>query len=102
MGTVLMDTGLTNMMLAAPDGPTPGDVPAGSRVTINLLAGKLHYSFKVGDFDDPLTPRKVSWIKPTHGVYVNTGLRALAAFDYLYDADGGYLGLRPVEDKPSS
>jgi hypothetical protein len=49
----------------------------------------------VGDTTDPLTPRKVNWLKPTHGVFVNTGLCALAAFDYLYDADGGYLGLRP-------
>lgn len=97
MGTVLIDTGLTNMMLAAPDGPSPGEVPAGARVTVHLLGGKLHYSFTSGDTADSLTPRKTTWIKPTHGVFVNTGLRALSAFDYLFDADGGYLGLRPVD-----
>jgi hypothetical protein len=100
MGTILMDTGLTNMMIAVPDNMATGDVAAGTKVTIDLLGGQLHYNFKVGDTADPLTPRKVTWIKPTHGVFVNTGLRALAAFDYLYDADGGYLGLRPAGNQP--
>jgi hypothetical protein len=96
MGTVLMDTGLTNMMLAAPEEPSSGDLPTGATVTVRLLDDKLRYTFKVGDQDDPVMPRKVTWIKPTHGVYVNTGLRAFALYDYLYDADGGYLGLRPI------
>ena len=95
MGTVLMDTGLTNMMIAMPDGPG-GDVMPGAKVTVGLLGGRLPYHFRVGDSRDPLTPRRVTWIIPTHGVFVNTGLRALSAFDYLYDADSGYLGLRPV------
>ena len=88
MGTILM--------IAMPEKTATDDIAAGTRVTVDLLGGQLHYSFKVGDTADPLTPRKVTWIKPTHGVYVNTGLRALAAFDYLYDADSGYLGLRPT------
>ncbi len=95
-GTVLMDTGLTNMMLAVPGGPAAGEVPPGEKVTVALLGGRLHYDFKAGDSADPLTPRRVTWITPTHGAFVNTGLRALSAFDYLYDADGGYFGLRPV------
>ena len=99
-GTVLMDTGLTNMMLAVPGGPASGEVPPGEKVTISLLGGRLRYSFKVGDGADALTPRRVTWIRPTHGAFVNTGLRALSAFDYLYDADGGYLGLRPVGATP--
>lgn len=124
MGTVLMDTGLTNMMLATTEGSKQGDVPAGTKITIDLLGGKLHYSFKVAPeatakatpatgtttgeeapevqatpTKDPVAPRRVTWIRPTHGVFVNTGLRALAAFDYLYDAEGGYLGLRPVPSK---
>ena len=100
IGTVLMDTGLTNMMLAAPENASSGDLNPGAMVTIHLLGDRLRYRFKVGDTKDPVTPRKVTWIKPTHGVFVNTGLRAFAAFDYLYDADGGYLGLRPVGSRP--
>jgi hypothetical protein len=99
MGTILMDTGLTNMMIAMPGNTATGDLALGTTVTIDLLGGKLHYSFRVGDTDDPMTPRKVTWVKPTHGVSVNTGLRVLAAFDYLYDADGGYLGLRPTGER---
>lgn len=95
-GAVLMDTGLTNMILAAPSGPSSGDLPAGTRVTINLLRGKVHYSFRVGDRANPQTPRRVSWVKATRGVFVNTGLRALAGYNYLFDDDGGWLALRPV------
>jgi len=98
-GTILMDTGLTNMMLSLPSGVDEGDLPHGMSVKIDLLGGKLSYSFKVGDTDNPLTPRKVTWIKPSHGVFVNTGLRAFAAFDYLYDADGGYLALKSASGR---
>ncbi len=65
-------------------------------MTVELLGGQVRYTFTVGDVKGPTTPRRVTWVKPTSGPTVNTGLRALAAFDYLYDADGGYLGLRPV------
>jgi hypothetical protein len=94
-GKILMDTGLTNMMLALPGNHASGDIIAGAPVTIDLLAGKLHYTFAVGDAANPATPRRVTWVRPTHGVYCNTGLHALAAFDYLYDADGGWFALRP-------
>jgi hypothetical protein len=95
-GVVLIDTGLTNLMLASMDGPTKGDVPDGTPVIIQLLNGKLQYSFTVGKQTDPLTPRRVSWVPATHGVYVNTGLHALVAFDYLFDEDSGWLALRPL------
>lgn len=95
MGTILMDTGLTNMMLAVPGGPQEGGVPNGTKIGIDLLSGKLHYEFTVGDPDGKAVPRKVDWVRAAHGVYVNTGLRALSLFDYLYDAEGGYLALRP-------
>jgi hypothetical protein len=95
-GVVLIDTGLTNLMLASTDGPRKGDVPDATPITIQLLDGKLPYRFTVGDQADPLTPSRVSWVAPTHGVYVNTGLHALAQFDYLFDADQGWLALRPL------
>jgi hypothetical protein len=94
-GTVLIDTGLTNMMLALPGNAADSDVAAGTAVEIDLLSGKLHYNFAVGSAGNPATPRRVSWVRATHGVYCNTGLRALSLLDYLYDADGGWLALRP-------
>jgi hypothetical protein len=94
--SMLLDTGLTNMMLVQPNGDDHTDVPAGTEITVNLLSGRLKYSFKVGDTEDPFTPRKVTYVKRAVPL-VNTGLRVLAKFDYLYDADGGYLGLRPIK-----
>ena len=93
---MLLDTGLTNMMIQAPSPASKGDVADGTDVTIHLLSGRLSYSFKVGDTTNPAAPRKVSWVVRTTGPLINTGLRALALYDYLYDADGGYFGLRPV------
>jgi len=93
-GMVLIDTGLTNMMLADPNSTASGDVPGGTLVTIGLLSGQAPYSFTVGDKANPLTPRRVSWVKASHGVFVNTGLHVLSKFDYLFDEDGGWVGLR--------
>jgi hypothetical protein len=46
----------------------------------------------------PQTPTSVNHAKPSHGTFVNTGLRALGHYDLLFDADGGYLGLRAAAD----
>jgi hypothetical protein len=100
LAAVLMDTGLTNMILCDPAGPQSGDVPDGTQITVNLLGGQLHYSFKVGDKSDPVVPRKVSWDKPRVGCTINTGLRSLARYDYLFDDTDGYLALRPIEKHP--
>lgn len=94
---MLLDTGLTNMMFQGPDFEK-GDVEDGTEVGVSLLSGRLDYRFKVGDKANPATPRRVSWVRTTKPL-INTGLRALALYDYLYDADGGYFGLRPV-NKP--
>ena len=94
MGTVLMDTGLRNMIMEAKGAPTEGDLPAGTPVRVDLLGGQLHYEFLVNDATNPATPSKASWRAAPHGTYVNTGLKALSLFDYAYDADGGYLGLK--------
>lgn len=93
---VLIDTGLTNMMVGVPGLTEHADVAAGTEVVVDLLGGQFQYRFTVGD-SGPTTPRRVTWVKPSiAGPTLNTGLRALARFDYLYDADGGYLGLRPT------
>lgn len=96
---MLLDTGLTNMMVQAPDASSTGDLADGTAITVHLLSGRLSYSFKVGDTMNPAAPRKVTWVRRTTHPLVNTGLRALALYDYLYDADGGYVGLRPVVKK---
>lgn len=42
----------------------------------------------------PQTPTRVDYASASHGTFVNTGLRTLGRYDLLFDADGGYLGLR--------
>lgn len=93
---MLLDTGLTNMMIQVPDPAFRGDVPDGTEITVYLLSGRLSYRFRVGDFTNPVTPRRVTWVRRTPTPLINTGLRALALYDYLYDGDGGYFGLRPL------
>ena len=107
MGSVLIDTGLTNMMLEAEGAPHDGDLTAGTPVKVYLLGGRFSYDFQVNDVANPATPRKTSWRNPLHGTFVNTGVHALTLFDYCFDSDGGYLGLRerkapaaPVAAKP--
>jgi len=90
-GRVLIDTGLLDMIVEGDGLPASGMVPAGTAMTINV--GDLHYSFAVGD-RGAQTPIGVHQAKAANGTFVNTGLRALGHFDLLYDADGGFLGLR--------
>jgi hypothetical protein len=97
--SILIDTGLTNLMIQFPEVKDQLQVDPGTEITVSLLSGKLSYSFKTGDTENPSAPRKVTWVHRDGSPAVNTGLRALAHFDYLYDADGGYLGLRPTGKK---
>jgi hypothetical protein len=115
-GTVLPDTGLTPMFLALPPDQVEGralavgndhTLPPGTKVTITLApampGGKptAGYNFATGDMDNPLAPRRVILVgqadRPT---YVNTGVHLLNGFDYLYDADQGLVGYRPIAGSP--
>ncbi|WP_431231640.1 hypothetical protein ACQ856_19020 [Mycolicibacterium psychrotolerans] len=91
-GKVLVDTGLLDMIVEADGLPSSGTVPAGTAMSITV--GDLRYSFAVGDGGSQ-TPTEVHHAPARNGTFVNTGLRALGHYDLLYDADGGFLGLRP-------
>jgi hypothetical protein len=91
-GKVLIDTGLLDMIVEGDGLPSEGLVERGTPVTITV--GDLHYSFAVGD-GGAQTPTVVHHAPARTGTFVNTGLRALGHYDLLYDADGGFLGLRP-------
>ena len=115
-GTVLPDTGLTPMFLALPPDQVEGralpagndrTLPPGTKVTITLAPATpgskstAAYSFATGDMNNPLAPRRVILVgdgdRPT---YVNTGVHLLNGFDYLYDADQGLVGYRPIARSP--
>jgi hypothetical protein len=91
---MLLDTGLTNFMIEYPQVKTISQPPDGTGITVGLLGGQLHYQFKTGDKASPDAPSKVSCVHREGYPMINTGLRALAHFDYLLDSDGGYAGLR--------
>ncbi len=58
---------------------------------LTLFGGGLHPQVHDGG---PQTPTRVDYASASHGTFVNTGLRTLGRYDLLFDADGGYLGLR--------
>jgi len=91
-GRVLIDTGLLNMIVEDDGMPSSGQVADGTAMVIAL--GSLSYRFSIGD-GAAQTPTRVNYARASHGAFVNTGLRALGHYDLLFDADGGYLGLRP-------
>ena len=94
-GTALVDTGLLDMILEDSTYPSSGSPASGTQVTIYL--GTHDYIFDVNDSGEA-TPTSVNYATPSHGTFVNTGLRALANYDLLFDADGGYFGLWYVAD----
>lgn len=91
-GTILLDTGLLNMIVEDASLPQSGTLSTGTAMTVTV--GAKSYAFKLGDGGQQ-TPTSASYAIASHGTFLNTGLRALGHFDYLFDADGGYMGLRP-------
>lgn len=60
---------------------------------MSIALGSVNYRFRVGD-GGAQTPSRVNYARASRGAFVNTGLRALGRYDLLFDADGGYVGLR--------
>ena len=114
----VIDIGISNMLLTTDPANLPGEVTVDGQVylssaagtmTVNLLGapGLVSYSFDVPD-NPPETPNStvvpknvaispsqpVGWTDGTEATLVNTGIYALNAFNYLYDATGGYIGLQ--------
>lgn len=108
-GTLLLDTGVSVMYLTLPPAQTDGlDTPGprggrvladGASLAISPGAGQAapRYGFTVGDRSNPVTPERVILVgRGDRPAFVNTTVRALNAFDYLYDADAGEVGFRPL------
>lgn len=106
-GTVLVDTGVDAMYLTLPPPQLEGQttqapdgkpaLPQGARLKVDLLGeGKgPSYAFAVGDAGDSVAPARVILVPRSGGeTFVNTSVRLLNRFDYLFDADGGYAGFR--------
>ncbi|CAM4022517.1 hypothetical protein [Bordetella bronchialis] len=106
-GTALIDTGVSTMYLTVPPDRQAGHIRTdggrtlvpGTRIAIRFgadaTAGSPGYGFAAGDGGDAAAPGRIVLVdgqdRPT---FVNTSVHALNVFDYLYDADGGYVAFR--------
>lgn len=108
-GTILIDTGITDALIALDNGEPSGCValpPAagadctvenGTRFTVSMLDGAAELSFSMGD-NAPTTPSSGHWIhlNQQEGNFINTGIRSLTRFDIFYDYTNGLFGLSPA------
>lgn len=105
-GTALIDTGVTTMYLTLPPaqladrtlGTTSGQTLARGaelKVAFGAPGSDLGYAFRAGEGHHLAAPVSIVLVNRTNRVFVNTSVRLLNAFDYLYDAQEGFVGLRP-------
>ncbi|WP_424138068.1 autotransporter outer membrane beta-barrel domain-containing protein [Roseomonas chloroacetimidivorans] len=105
-GNVLVDTGITGLILRAPaqaglvlDPSVTGNQPVPTGTSIILLFPSqttpqlASYDILIGDPANPLNPHD-PFIRGNDRFFVNTGLHFLRGYDIFYDADNGYYGLR--------
>lgn len=104
-GQIVIDMGIPSGILTLP-GKTPSSKFSGM-MTVNLLNanGAVQYDIDTSDSGNLLNPTEVDFFNPLAGTstenlppqssqFFNTGRRVFAAFDYLYDAAAGLLGLK--------
>lgn len=106
-GPIVIDMGIPSGILTLPGQSVTS--PFNQQLTVNLLnsGGKIAYNINYNNANNALNPTSVSFFNPLAGNYsenapgqnnqfFNTGRYVFSAFNYLYDATGGYLGLKPV------
>jgi hypothetical protein len=103
-GTLLMDTGVSTMYLTVPESQAPDGLRTsiarsptlidGTKLTISIptdAAPQALYNFTLGDTGNPLAPARLILVSRVRPPFVNTSVHFLNGFDYLYDADGGFV-----------
>lgn len=105
-GEGILDIGIDDMLLTLPGFPTTGSLTSGNDLDVALLGlpvGTVGYTFSSGDTSNALAPTSVQWSALQPGAFsegqtlttlVNTGRDVMNAFNVLYDASNGYLGLQ--------
>lgn len=104
-GQIVIDLGIPSAILTLP-GQTPASQFSGE-MTVDLLnsGGSVHYDINLANDNNLLNPTDVAFFGPLAGNYTenmapqsqqffNTGRNVFAAFDYLFDAQSGYFGLK--------
>ncbi len=102
-GTVLVDTGITDMFVNGPEGtfheldPTAA---VGVMIGTSPTSPALSYSFDAGVGRTPaatgMNPSSVGLMSTSPGVYVNTGRHVLFQYDVLFDARRGLFGVQAL------
>ena len=78
---------------------TPSHPPRAS-VSVVTDPAAPGYTFTAGDRDDAVVPERVILVgRGQRPPFVNTTVRALNAFDYLFDAEAGAVGFRPLKGR---
>ncbi|MFG1418340.1 hypothetical protein V5F38_10565 [Xanthobacter sp. V0B-10] len=106
-GTMLVDTGVVRSFLTVPEAEfadllVPDGAPRladGTRVDVEPAPGAAapRYGYTVGDWMNPVAPTEVIVVRrPGKPAFLNTSVRFLNAYDYLYDAEGGAVGFRAL------
>ena len=107
-GTALIDTGVSAMYLTVPAEQEAGFVSRGDQGRTLVPGTKVSvtfseqpsgeapgYLFTAGLGSDPLAPSRIILVGgKDRPPFVNTSVHILNGFDYLYDADEGYVGFR--------
>jgi hypothetical protein len=104
-GEGILDIGIDDMLLTLPGFPTTGSLSDGDLdvALLGLPVGTVGYTFSAGDTTNPLAPTSIQWSPLQPGAFsegqtfttlVNTGRDVMNAFNILYDASNGYLGLQ--------
>lgn len=107
-GHFLMDTGIRSTLAGISGAPRHGKIPDGTEVFISprWLEGsgpQIHWI----EGNGPATPLpRAHWTKIFEDVgsgygdsFINTGIRPLSNYRTLYDAEGGYWGLAPIDSQ---
>lgn len=106
-GRFLMDTGIRATLAGIIGAPRHGRVPTGTEVYITpRWLGGSGPQIRWIEGNGPAAPlARGHWTKIFEDVvtgwgdpFINTGIRPLINYRYLYDAEGGYWGLAPVDD----
>lgn len=95
---LLVDSGLPEMILTLPPAQRPAGFACDLRCPDGLQAtvrsgNALDWEFTTGE---PGAPSYVRWGANGNTTQINTGRALLDHYDYLYDADLGIVGFRPV------
>lgn len=103
-GRFLMDTGIRSTLAGISGAPRHGKIPIGTEIEISpRWQGGQGPQIRWIEGNGPAAPLpKGHWTKIFEDVvtgwddpFINTGIRPLANYRYLYDAEGGYWGLAP-------